>query len=190
MNTQKIIRCFIALEVPLVVQTALGDIIRQLKKSGADVKWVDPSNIHMTMKFLGDIPEADVLRVGLSLNTLKGKFKAIDSGLGGLGAFPSLDRPKVIWAGLSQGADEIKEIHCEVEKLTIDIVQEEKGREFSPHLTLGRVRSNKNLQQLKDTIKKANILQKGFKFNRLVLMKSTLTREGAIYSELNGVELV
>lgn len=156
----------------------------------ADVKWVDPSNIHMTLKFLGEIPETDAMRVGLGINALKGKFKAIDSGLGGLGAFPSLDRPKVIWAGLSQGADEIKEIQCEVEKLAIDIAQEEKGRKFSPHLTLGRVRSSKNLMQLKEAIKEADIAKKDFEFNRLALMKSTRTREGAIYSELNGVELV
>ena len=96
----------------------------------------------------------------------------------------------MIWAGLSQGAEEIKEIYRQVEKLTADISQEDKAREFSPHLTLGRVRSNKNLMQLRDAINQAVILQKGFEFNRLVLLKSTLTSEGAIYSELNGVELV
>ncbi|MBU1355941.1 MAG: RNA 2',3'-cyclic phosphodiesterase [Candidatus Edwardsbacteria bacterium] len=190
MNTQKTVRCFIALELPPDTQSMLGGIIGQLKTSGADVKWVDPANIHLTLKFLGEIPEAGVLRTGLALNTLKGKLKAIDSGLGVLGAFPSVDRPKVIWAGLSQGAEEIKEIYREVERLTADISEENKGREFNPHLTLGRVRSDKNLQQLKEAIKQADILQKGFEFNRLVLMKSTLTREGAIYSELNGVELV
>ncbi|OGF04596.1 MAG: 2'-5' RNA ligase [Candidatus Edwardsbacteria bacterium RIFOXYD12_FULL_50_11] len=183
-------RCFIALELPLEIKIKLGDIIGQLKKTGADVKWVDPANIHLTLKFLGETPEADALRAGLALSTLKGKFKAIDSGLGGLGAFPSVDRPKVIWAGLSQGAEEIKEIYRQVEKLTADISQEDKAREFSPHLTLGRVRSNKNLMQLRDAINQAVILQKGFEFNRLVLLKSTLTSEGAIYSELNGVELV
>ncbi|MDQ7798653.1 MAG: RNA 2',3'-cyclic phosphodiesterase [Candidatus Edwardsbacteria bacterium] len=189
MNISKTIRCFIALELPPDIRSILGEIIGQLKSSGADVKWVDPANIHLTLIFLGEIPEANVLRAGLALNVLKGKFKAIDSGLGGLGAFPSVDRPKVIWAGLSQGAEEIKEIYRQVEKLTADISQEEKAREFSPHLTLGRVRSNKNLMQLKEAVKQANILKKGFEINRLVLMKSTLTREGAIYTELNGIEL-
>ncbi len=190
MNTQKIIRCFIALEVPIEVQAALGDMIGQLKKSGADVKWVDSANIHLTLKFLGETPEADVLRTGLALNALKGKFKTIDSGLGGLGAFPSFERPKVIWSGLSKGAEGIKEIYREVETLTADILDEKKGREFSPHLTLGRVRSNKNVMQLKEAVRKANIAQKDFKITRLALMKSTLTREGAIYTELNGAELV
>jgi 2'-5' RNA ligase len=190
MSTTKIIRCFIALEMPIEIQIKLGDIIGQLKKTGADVKWVDPSNIHLTLKFLGEIPESAVLRAGLGLNTLKGKFKTIHSGLGGLGAFPSLDRPKVIWAGLSQGAEEIKEIYREVERLTADISEEEKGREFSPHLTLGRVRSNKNIQQLKEAIKKADIPKNDIRITRLALMKSTLTREGAIYSVLNEAELV
>jgi 2'-5' RNA ligase len=130
------------------------------------------------------------MQIGLSINTLKGKLKAIDSGLGGLGAFPSLERPKVIWVGLSHGTEEIKRIYREVERLTADISEEEKGREFSPHLTLGRVRSNKNQMQLKEAINQAVILQKGFEFKHLVLMKSTLTREGAIYSELNEVELI
>ncbi len=66
MNTQKIIRCFIALELPPDIQSILGDIIGQLKTSGTDVKWVDPANIHLTLKFLGEIPEADALRVGLN----------------------------------------------------------------------------------------------------------------------------
>jgi 2'-5' RNA ligase len=95
----------------------------------------------------------------------------------------------VIWAGLSQGAEEIKEIYRQVEKLTADISQEDKAREFSPHLTLGRVRSNKNMRQLKEAIRKADITRNDFKITRLALMKSTLAREGAIYSELNGVEL-
>jgi len=190
MNTQKLIRCFIALELPIDIQAALCDIMGQLKTTGADVKWVDPANIHLTLKFLGEIPESDVLRVGLDMKSLKGKIKIIASGIGGLGAFPTLDRPKIIWAGLSQGADEIKGIYHEVERLTADISEEEKGREFSPHMTLGRVRSSKNLQQLKEAIKQADILQKGFEFNRLVLMKSTLTREGAIYTEMNGIEFI
>jgi 2'-5' RNA ligase len=189
MNTSKIIRCFIALELPVQIQETLGKIIGQLKRSGADVKWVDPANIHLTMKFLGEIPESDALRAGLAINGLKGKFKAIDSGLGILGAFPSLDRPKVIWAGLSKGAEEIKEIQREIEKLTGDISEEEKDRKFSPHLTLGRVRSNKNIIPLKAAIKKVGAVQKEFRITRLSLIKSTLTREGAIYSELNGVEL-
>lgn len=189
MNTSKIIRCFIALELPVQIQETLGKIIGQLKRSGADVKWVDPANIHLTLKFLGEIPESEVLRTGLTINGLKGKFKAIDSGLGGLGAFPSLDSPRVIWAGLAKGGEEIKEIQREVEKLTADITEEEKGRSFSPHLTLGRVRSNKNIMQLKDAIRKADVLQNDFKITRLVLMKSTLTQEGAIYTELNEVEL-
>jgi len=190
MNTSKIVRCFIALEIPIETQAALGDIVGQLKMSGADVKWVDPVNIHLTLKFLGEIPESDALRAGLAINMLKGKFNAIESGLGGLGAFPSLDRPKVIWVGLSQGTKEIKEIYREVERLTADISEEEKGREFSPHLTLGRVRSNKNVVQLKEAVRKAVISQKDFRITRLALMKSTLTREGAIYTELNGVELI
>lgn len=189
MNTPKIIRCFIALELPPDIQSILGGIIGQLKTSGADVKWVAPSNIHLTLKFLGEIPESDALQVGLNMNSLKGKIKAIASGIGELGAFPSLDRPKVIWVGLSQGAEEIKAVYHEVESLTSEIPSQDGGREFNPHLTLGRVRSTKNIQQLKDKLKEIVIADRQFDFTRLVLMKSTLTREGAIYSELIGVEL-
>lgn len=190
MNTQKTIRCFIALELPSDIQSILGEMIGHLKTSGADVKWVDPGNIHLTLKFLGEIPETDAILIGLGLNTLKGKLKTIDSGVGRLGAFPSLERPKVIWAGLSHGAEEIKVIYREMEDLTADISEEEKGREFRPHLTLGRVRSNKNLQQLTDKLREIKFVDRQFNFTRLALIKSTLTREGAIYSELNEVELV
>lgn len=185
----KTIRCFIALEIPVEIQAVLGDIIIRLQEAGADVKWVVASGIHLTIKFLGEIPESDALKAGAALKGLRGKFGAIDAGLGGLGAFPSLDRPKVVWVGLAKGGEQIKEIQRQVEKLTDDISKEEKGREFNPHLTLGRVRSDKNLGVLRQSMRSAIVPRADFRLSKLQLVRSTLAPEGAIYHPLLSVAL-
>lgn len=189
MNSGKIIRCFIALGIPVEIQAILNDVVGQMQKSGADVRWVDSSNIHLTLKFLGELPPAAVREAGLALKSMEAEFKAIDSGLGRLGAFPSLDRPKVIWIGLAKGGEELKAIQRQVENLTADISEEERERTFSPHLTLGRVRSGKRLGALRESLRSVTVPRADFRLSKLMLVQSTLAREGAIYHPLWSVAL-
>ena len=189
MNSGKIIRCFIALGIPVEIQAMLNDVVGQMQKSGADVRWVDSSNIHLTLKFLGELHPAVVREAGLALKSMEAEFKAIDSGLGRLGAFPSLDRPKVIWIGLAKGGEELKAIQRQVENLTADISEEERGRTFNPHLTLGRVRSDKRLGVLRESLRSVTVPRADFRLSKLMLVQSTLAREGAIYHPLWSVAL-
>lgn len=91
--------------------------------------------------------------------------------------------------GLAKGGEEVKVIQRQVEKLTADISEEETGREFNAHLTLGRVRSDKNLGVLRESISSAKVPRADFRFSKLLIVRSTLAREGAIYHPLVSVGL-
>lgn len=184
----KVIRCFVALELPLEVQTELAQAASQLKTAQADVKWAEPENVHLTLKFLGEIPHNKVLQTGLALSSL-GQRRAIVSRLAGLGAFPVVHRPRVVWAGLDLGLEEIGDLQREVEDRTADLGFQREERAFSPHLTLGRVRSSQNASELAKLIATIRPKPMEFIFSSLTLMKSTLTPEGPLYQPLQTVEL-
>lgn len=184
----KVIRCFVAMELPLEVQAELAQTVARLKSTGADVKWVEPENVHLTLKFLGEVPHPKVLQLGISLAALCQR-RAIVSRLGGLGAFPVLHRPRVIWAGLDMGLDDLGDLHQAVEDMMADLGFQREEREFFPHLTLGRVRSNRNAAELANLITTVRPQPMEFIFGTLILMKSTLTPEGPLYQPLQTIEL-
>jgi len=186
--TIKILRCFIALELPLEIQNELAQTVAALKRAEADVRWVEPENVHLTLKFLGEIPHPKVLQIGIALNALAGQ-KTIVSRLAGLGAFPNRHRPRVIWAGLDNGIDELRGLQSQVEDIMSSLGFQREARDFSPHLTLGRVRSQRNLMALDETMEAIRPEPLSFSFRHLVLMKSTLTPSGSIYQPIHTVQL-
>jgi 2'-5' RNA ligase len=183
------IRCFIALEIPVEIQKVLNGVIRELKSAGADVKWVEPGNIHLTLKFLGSLDRGRADEVGALVKSYVGRFPAINSGLGAVGAFPNLGRPQVIWTGLGQGLQEIAAIFNELEDGLKALGFPEDQRKFSPHLTLGRVRSGRNLHQLSEKLKSSVPVINDFIIGDMTLFKSTLTPKGAVYQTLEKIEL-
>jgi 2'-5' RNA ligase len=134
------VRCFVAVEVddPGVLD-ALERVQAGLVGSGGDLKPVERENIHLTLKFLGDVDEGllgEVKRVVGGLN-----FEPFRMNLSETGAFPNLRRPRVIWAGVSQGGDELSAIFRELEAGFVGLGFKREGRRFSPHITIARVRS-------------------------------------------------
>jgi 2'-5' RNA ligase len=184
----KVVRCFVALELPLEVQSELAQASSKLRAAQADVKWVEPENVHLTLKFLGEIPHSRVLQIGIALSAL-GQWRAIDSRLAGLGAFPVLHKPRVVWAGLDQGLEQIGDLQKTVEDRMADLGFQRDDRAFSPHLTLGRVRSGRNAAELAGLIQTLRPRPLEFSFRTLTLMKSTLTPEGPLYQPIQSVEL-
>ena len=191
MNTMpmRILRCFIALELPMEAQSELSQATAVLKGAGADVKWLEPENVHLTLKFLGEIPQSKVLQIGLALSKLKER-RAIASRLGPLGAFPVPHKPRVVWAGLDDGQGELKNLFETMEAEMAALGFEREERAFVPHLTLGRVRSGQNLDELARLIAATRPEPVAFTFRALTLMKSTLTPSGPLYEGLNTIYLV
>lgn len=179
-------RAFIAIELPEQIRADLGKIQDELKQAQADVKWVKPENIHLTLKFLGDIEQDLIKKIEAILNQISSKNTSFGLDLDNLGAFPKLQYPRVIWVGLSND-QRVIEIAKNLEKELIRIGLPPESRPFSSHITLGRVRSGSNrkalIERLEALNKKSSSRLK-FEVLNLTLFKSTLTPQGPIYEPL------
>ena len=180
-------RSFIAFEInnSSVLQkfTEVQDL---LVKTGADLKLVAPENIHITIRFLGDVSVAKIDSIHESMK--KTDFTAFDCQIHSLGAFPHLGYPRVVWAGISKGADELTKVtdQLETELRQLGFRADPKG--FSPHLTLARVKTGRNKAELTRRIQEMADYEFGsVKADCLRLKKSVLTPKGPIYSTLREV---
>lgn len=179
------IRTFIAIELNQETHSELSSLQSALKKSDADVKWVTPEIIHLTLKFLGYIDGEKINEVQKILSEVVKNFKPFALSLKEIGAFPKLDYPRVIWAGVDEGKDEAKLIAKELEDKLEKIGIPKEDREFHPHITLGRVKSPKNKDKLKNIIETTRFEPKSkVNVDHLTLFKSQLATQGPIYTPL------
>lgn len=182
-------RLFIAVELSKEIKKELTALEEKLKSSAADVKWVKPDNIHLTLKFLGETKEEQIEPIKKILNGLAEKFKVFKTEITGLGSFPSLKSPRVIWIGLNNISvilEMVKLLEEELDKLGFP----KEKRDFQPHLTLGRVRSPKNIDILKETLAKNLDFKAGvLEVRDVFLIESKLTPSGPIYTTLQSTGL-
>ena len=180
------IRSFIAFDVDSdEVLRLVSEVQRKLAETGGDLKLVNPSNIHLTIRFLGDIPPSEVDRIFNEMEEVD--FSPFNVEIGGVGVFPNLNRLRVIWAGLRKGADELQSIFRQLEPRLRGLGFKPERR-FSSHITLARVRSPRNRTQLTNCITSLKDYQFGvLRLNCLKLKKSHLTPRGPIYSTLREV---
>ena len=161
----------------------------KLRTTGADVRWVAVSSIHLTLKFLGEI-EPDVLPpLPEALRTASMGESGFSLLLRGLGAFPNLHGPRVVWCAVEGDTERLKRLQERVEQACAKFGFAPEGREFHPHLTLGRVQGKRNLQHLLEYIKVGSDLESAFAVDRYHVYKSTLTPKGAIYNVLETIPL-
>jgi len=181
------IRSFIAVE--LGDGDILGKIVslqRTLAQTDADLKIVEPQNIHVTIRFLGEIPANLVESVYQAMRQIK--FQPFHLELQGLGCFPDYHRPNVVWVGITKGEAELRNISNQLESnlRKLGFAPDRKG--FSPHLTIARVRSGRNRQKLVDAVEALKDESCGsIIVDRLRLKKSVLTPKGPIYTTLYEV---
>lgn len=179
------IRTFIALELSNDIINELARLQDELKEVGSDVKWSNPSNIHLTLKFLGEIEEEKVSQIKQILDDISNNEKPFDVTLSEVGAFPNLDFPRVIWVGLDGNTSVIGKIVNVLED-TLEKIGFSKGmRPFSAHLTLGRVKSGKNKLELKEKLSTLKVNPISTKIKSIILFKSKLTPTGPIYTSLH-----
>ena len=182
------IRAFIAVNLAPSVGEEIANVQFALKEAQGDIRWTRVEGMHLTLKFLGDIAREQVEPILTALRTaLRGQqaFRVLAQGLG---AFPHLKRPKVLWAGLSsEGLAGLQE-KVESVLVALDFPREEKG--FLPHLTLGRVRSLRGWEQVLAVVKKHEHVRFGESIiDQVTLYQSTLRPDGAVYSPLGTVPL-
>ncbi len=184
-------RTFIAIELPQEIKDSLGRLQGKLKAAGADVKWVEPKNIHLTLKFIGEIDEQTQGKVSSGLKEISRASSPFGAALSSCGAFPDTSSPRVIWAGISQGDKEIKFIAQLIEDRLAAAGIPPETRAFSSHITLGRTRSSKNRRELAKLLLylAEKPLEGQFAVNKITLFKSTLTPHGPTYEILKEFSL-
>jgi 2'-5' RNA ligase len=183
-------RCFIAIPLPTDTHQELSKIQSQLKETEADVGWVRSDNIHLTLKFLGEVEETKIKTISQELKKLISKHTCFETMLGKLGTFPTLSNPRVIWIGVSKNEDKINKLQQNIEEILEPLGFAKETRFFHSHLTLGRVRSKKNIQKLIEKIKILPFPQfKPITVDRIILFQSILKPTGAEYTALNEFQL-
>jgi RNA 2',3'-cyclic 3'-phosphodiesterase len=181
------IRAFIAIELPDNVKEFLDDVSSRLKRCGADVKWVRTKGIHLTLKFLGQVDTDLVPIIERNLRLIFAQQKPFFLHVSGLGAFPGLTRPRVIWAGIDDPETVAPRLASKVEDILEPLGFQREKRLLNPHLTLGRVRSNKNCGDLIEAVRQSmDISGPTFEADHAVLFESVLKPTGAEYSAIGS----
>lgn len=185
----KKIRTFVAIELPHSVKEFLEGVSARLKKCGADVKWVRTNGIHLTLKFLGYVDIDLVPIIERDLRLVFAEQRPFPLGVLGLGAFPGLARPRVIWAGLNDPESIATRLASKVDEILGPLGFQREKRPLTPHLTLGRVRSNKNCGDLIEAVRQSmDISGPTFVADHAVLFESILKPTGAEYSVLDSFD--
>jgi len=178
-------RSFIAFDIGnSLILDRLEVVQKLLLRTGADMRIVEPQNIHITIRFLGNITQRILEKVTETMQETT--FSPFNIQIKGLGTFPNLRNSRIIWAGITEGADQLKNIFLQLEPRLRALGFSPDLKGFNPHLTIARVRSGRNKLQLADFIRKNLNHEFGTtKATCLLLKKSVLTPRGPIYSTLS-----
>jgi len=188
------IRAFIAINLPDDVKSALSRLQARLKTGERfPVKWVDPYSIHLTLKFLGNIPADTTGRINTALEGAVRGIPPFQVEIRGLGVFPNLNRVQVVWVGVGGEIDLLLRLQRAIDSGLSSLGFAPEKRRFTPHLTLARVRDRaapserQSLGRLIADTKFEDVYR--INVDSVNLMKSQLTREGAVYTRINSVVL-
>jgi 2'-5' RNA ligase len=185
-----LIRSFLAIELPKLILRKIEEVQGDLRTTHADVRWVSPEKIHLTLKFFGNIEESRIDSIFESIekpirNTLPFSLK-----VRGIGAFPQMKNPRVIWIGLVEEREVLATLQKQIETQLEKIGFQPEDRSFHPHLTLGRMKSSRSKGDLVGMIEKYKEEEFGdLQVERVVLFKSDLRPSGPIYTPLGDIKL-
>lgn len=183
---KQMLRLFIACKLERNILEKAIEIQNELKKLNADIKWVEPENMHLTLKFLGAMNEISLEAVFAQLQAVARKHICFDLTVESMGAFPRAQNPRVIWLGASCGTDKLTLLAQDIEESLKSFNMPVDEKEFSSHLTLGRMRTPKNKERLADVLEKNNnILIGTMEIKYFTLFQSQLTKQGPVYTDLN-----
>lgn len=135
------VRTFIAVEISPSVIGRAGDLIDKLRVAAAEVNWVRPQQMHLTLKFLGDVPDTETPDICRVVEQVATDFEPFEIRCRGAGAFPNIRDPRTLWIGIDDGAEELQRLQAELDQaLKSKLGYAKEPRRFHPHLTIGRVK--------------------------------------------------
>jgi RNA 2',3'-cyclic 3'-phosphodiesterase len=178
------VRSFISIDLEdQQILTRVASIISSLQALGGDLKPVEVENIHLTLKFLGNVSIPRLTDVKSSLKQLA--FPSFSAGIKGAGAFPNLNRMNVIWVGVDEGWSQVEQIYEQVEKLLSSVGFRRENRPFSPHITIARVKSGRKRDEISNFLQR--LVDESFgtlTVDKVRLKQSILSSSGPKYSTL------
>lgn len=184
------IRAFVAFKLPADVIEHAAGLQSALKSRRLKLRWVAPRNLHLTLKFLGDIPADDAAAVALAMQRACRGATAMSLTVQGMGVFPGIKRPRVLWIGLGGQVEALRQLNSRVEDELTGLGFPRENRDFKAHLTLARCKGWVAPQDLLQAFEElGNYAPKPFTADRLVLYKSDLRPTGAVYTPLSEVYL-
>ena len=180
-------RLFVALPLPGQTQAALGKVIRDLQPVSKAVRWVQPENTHLTLRFLGDTDESLLPALIQLIHQAARNQAALGLRLDRLGAFPNLHKPRVYWISTTDPnlIEQLGNLATRIELGVRELGFQAEDKRFKPHLTLGRVKQPVELAKLARTIQAYRVPSLLVPLTRIALIHSTLTPKGAIYRTLH-----
>ena len=182
------VRAFLAIDLDDDLKPKINKIIKEFKQTDAKIKYVELTNLHLTLKFFGDIDTEGLEILEKTIANVLVDFKPFDIKIRGCGAFPNNNHIKVIWIGIDEDSI-IKDLHDKLDK-EFTRLGFDKDKRFSTHLTIGRMKAGKNKNRVKATIEEFSDVEIGeMKVDKISLKKSTLTPQGPIYEDLTIFEL-
>lgn len=179
------IRTFISIDLPDNIKGGISGLQDRLKRGGGHIGWVRPGAMHLTLKFLGEIDEKEMPEIEAATKKAIEGFDPFYLRVLGLGIFPNLKRPRIIWLGVNEGSDNLIRLQSRIEDEMERIGHPREERGFKPHLTIGRVRDSFGLKGLIDAIEAEKEIELSvFRTEEVLIMRSDLRPEGPIYTRL------
>lgn len=190
-HVKQSLRVFVAIELDSAVCSAAGKLIATLSAAGADVKWVEPDNMHVTLKFLGDVSLTDTARICDAVQKAADEHQPFDIEFAGAGAFPNLGRPRTIWLGTHEGQEPMRRLVESLESRLQKLGFRRENRPFQAHLTLGRVRrGGPELAELGRLIAENVEFPAGSSgVSEVIVFSSDLTSAGPVYGIVGRAKL-
>jgi len=186
----KTIRTFIAIHIPELVKESISELQKSLKDVDARISWTRIDNMHITLKFLGDVDITRIERIGTVLEGALRDFKKFKVAIEGVGVFPDTRRPRVLWvSGVSEN-HLLEDMAAKIELALKELGFEAEKRKFTIHLTIGRVKEYTNIDKITSKLMENKEFRGGsFDVTEVILMQSELNPSGSIYTPLKIINL-
>jgi 2'-5' RNA ligase len=185
------LRTFIAVELPKAIRDRMVALQQTLARTGTEFKWVERENLHVTLLFLGEVEDRVVPDVCRAVAGAVEELSAFPLTVAGAGCFPNPRRPRIVWVGVGQGTQELCTLHDRIEGPLLDLgCYRREERRYAPHITLGRVKSDRPTEKLTAALAKEAGWQGGETLVKEVLiLSSKLTPQGPEYTVLGRAPL-
>jgi 2'-5' RNA ligase len=185
------VRTFLGIDLGEEIRDRLVSLQADLGTIASDVKWVEPDNLHLTLLFLGEVEQREVLDICRAGQNAVAELPVFTMSIEGAGCFPNSRRPRTLWVGVGEGSEEVCAVHDAIEAPLLEMGSyRRETRAYVPHVTLGRVKGDRPNDELAKALTKNQTWSAGDVLVREVqVMSSELTRDGPIYTVLGRAKL-